>query len=267
MAKRQLSLTMLQTHHLNVHIAQKKCLDDINLQFTTHDYLCIIGPNGAGKSTLLKSLMGIGAASKGSITISGKPLEKISQKELARNISYVAQSHNQHLDFTVADFIKMARYPHHNIFSTWTTDDQVAFDSALFMTDTEAFTDRQIPSLSGGECQRVMIGAALCQQTPFLLLDEPTSFLDPRHQVEVHQLIQNLNQKHKISIIEVTHDINHAIQHSLHILALKEGKVFWKGRSTDFLASSTLSKIYNQEFVILKHPETGQNIALTSEQV
>lgn len=258
---------MIQTHHLNVDIAQKRRLDDINLQLSPHDYLCIIGPNGAGKSTLLKALMGIVPVSDGNILIAGQPLEQLSQKQLARHLSYVAQSHNQHLDFTVADFIKMGRYPHHGVFSSWEAADQAAFDNALYLTDTEAFLTRQIPTLSGGECQRVMIAAALCQQTPFLLLDEPTSFLDPRHQVEVHQLIQNLNQQHQIGIVEVTHDINHALQHSQHLLALKAGKVFWTGRSEGFLASSVLSSLYDQEFVLTKHPETGQDIALPSERV
>ena len=258
---------MIQTHHLNVDIAQKRRLDDINLQLSPHDYLCIIGPNGAGKSTLLKALMGIVPMNDGNILVANQPLKQLSQKQLARHLSYVAQSHQQHLDFTVADFIKMGRYPHHGVFSSWVAADQAAFDNAVYLTDTETFFARQIPTLSGGECQRVMIAAALCQQTSFLLLDEPTSFLDPRHQVEVHQLIQNLNQQHQIGIVEVTHDINHALQHSQHLLALKAGKVFWTGRSEDFLASSVLSSLYDQEFVLAKHPETGQDIALPSEQV
>ena len=258
---------MIQTHYLNVDIAQKRRLDDINLQLSPHDYLCIIGPNGAGKSTLLKTLMGIVPVNDGSILIADQPHEQLSQKQLARHLSYVAQSHQQHLDFTVADFIKMGRYPHHGVFSRWEAADQAAFDNALYLTDTETFLTRQIPTLSGGECQRVMIAAALCQQAPFLLLDEPTSFLDPRHQVEVHHLIQNLNQQHQIGIIEVTHDINHALQHSQHLLALKAGKVFWTGRSEDFLVSSALSSLYDQEFVLAKHPETGRDIALPSERV
>jgi len=258
---------MLCTHHLTVEFAQKKRLDDINLQLEPHDYLCIIGPNGAGKSTLLKTLMGIVSPSSGNIIIADSPLEQLSQRQLARHLSYVAQSHNQHLNFTVAEFIKMGRYPHHGVFSSWETADQTAFDNAVALTQTEAFLSRQIPTLSGGECQRVMIAAALCQQTPFLLLDEPTSFLDPRHQVKVHQLIQNLNQQHQVGIIEVTHDINHAVQHSQQILALKSGKAIWTGQATDFLASPHLSEeLYDQHFVLTKHPETGQQIALPSEQ-
>jgi len=105
----------------------------------------------------------------------------------------------------------------------------------------------------------------LCQQTPLLLLDEPTSFLDPHHQVEVHQLIQNLNQQHNISIIEVSHDLNHAAQHSKHILALKQGKNIWHGPSSELLETSRLQALYEQQFVFTTHPQTGAVVALPSE--
>jgi len=257
---------MLDIRHLSIDIAQQRRLDDISFQIKPHDYLCILGANGAGKSTLLKALMGIIPKSAGDILIANTPLEQLSQKQLARQLSYVAQSHNRHLDFTVTEFIKMGRYPHHGLFAHWSHEDQAAFDNAITLTHTEPFLARRIPTLSGGEGQRVMIATALCQQAPFLLLDEPSSFLDPRHQVEVHHLIQNLNQQHQVGIIEVTHDINHAVQHSEHILALKAGKTLWTGPSADFLTSSTLSELYDQPFVMTAHPETGHQIALPSEQ-
>lgn len=257
---------MLTIRHLNIDIAQQRRLDDINLQVKPDDYLCILGANGAGKSTLLKALMGIIPKSDGDIIIANTALERLSQKQLARHLSYVAQSHNRQLDFTVTEFIKMGRYPHHGLFSNWSSNDQAAYDNAVDLTQTEAFLGRHISTLSGGESQRVMIAAALCQQTPFLLLDEPSSFLDPRHQVEVHQLIRNLNQQHHIGIIEVSHDINHAVQHSSHILALKAGKAIWAGAAREFLTSSTLAELYDQDFVLTTHPETGQPIALPSEQ-
>lgn len=110
-----------------------------------------------------------------------------------------------------------------------------------------------------------MITAALCQQTPILLLDEPSSYLDPHHQVEVHQLIQVLNQQHNISIMEVTHDLNHACQRSKHILALKQGRCLWYGAATALLESTELEQVYDQRFVFTKHPQTGAKIALASE--
>lgn len=160
----------------------------------------------------------------------------------------------------------MARYPFHSALSDWQPTDQQALDSAFEITNTGQFSHRQMNTLSGGECQRVMIAAALCQQSPVLLLDEPTSFLDPHHQVEVHRLIQTLNQQHHISIIEVSHDLNHASHHSKQILALKEGQALWQGKADNFLDAERLKTLYDQDFVFINHPQTGAKIALPDEQ-
>lgn len=257
--------TLLDVGNLSVKIANKTLLSDINFQLEQSDYLCILGPNGAGKSTLLKALMNIINSTSDTLTLNQQPLSLMSQKELARQVSYVPQAHGHQLNFSVIHFIKMARYAHHSVFSDWSPDDQYALEQATNITHTEHFLNRQMHTLSGGEAQRVMIAAALCQQTPLLLLDEPTSFLDPHHQVEVHHLIHNLNQQHQISIIEVSHDLNHAAQHSKHILALKHGKKLWYGESADLLHSSHLHALYDQQFVFTTHPQTGAVVALPSE--
>ena len=256
---------MLSIENLSVEFVDKTLLSGINLDFQQGDYLCILGANGAGKTTLLKTLMGIIKPNTGQIFLHQQNLFTLSQKQLAKQISYVAQAHNHVLHFKVDEFIKMARYPYHSGFSDWSKTDQTAFEHAIAVTNTEAFLSRQITSLSGGERQRVMISAALCQQTPILLLDEPSSYLDPHHQVEVHQLIQVLNQQHNISIIEVTHDLNHACQRSKHILALKQGRCLWYGAATALLESTELGQIYDQRFVFTKHPQTGAKIALACE--
>ncbi|MDC9725890.1 MAG: ABC transporter ATP-binding protein [Gammaproteobacteria bacterium] len=256
---------LLDVQELSVEIGNKSLLSSISVQFQQGDYLCVLGPNGAGKSTLLKVLMGIVSSSAGEIKLNQQPLASLSQKELARQISYVPQAHGHQLNFSVIDFIKMARYAHHFAFSDWSKEDQNALEHAINITNTEDFLYRQMTTLSGGEAQRVMIAAAVCQQSPLLLLDEPTSFLDPHHQVEVHQLIQNLNQHHGISIIEVSHDLNHAAQHSHHILALKHGKVLWHGPSSELLQASHLHALYDQQFVFATHPQTGALVALPSE--
>jgi ABC-type cobalamin/Fe3+-siderophores transport system ATPase subunit len=256
---------MLSIENLSVKFTDKTLLSGINLDFQQGDYLCIIGANGAGKTTLLKTLMGIIKPSSGQVFLHQQNLFTLGQKQLAKQVSYVAQAHNHVLHFKVDEFIKMARYPYHSGFSDWSKTDQTAFEHAISVTNTETFLSRQITSLSGGERQRVMIAAALCQQTPILLLDEPSSYLDPHHQVEVHQLIQILNQQYNISIIEVTHDLNHACQRSKHILALKQGRCLWYGAATALLESTELEQVYDQRFVFTKHPQTGAKIALASE--
>ncbi len=256
---------MLDVKQLSVKTDNKRLIFEISFHLEHADYLCILGPNGAGKSTLLKALMGIVKTCSGDITLNKQSLVKLSQKQLAQHISYVPQAHSHQLNFNVRDFIKMSRYPYQSVLSEWTLKDKQAMERAIDITNISAFLSRQMQTLSGGESQRVMIAAALCQQTPLLLLDEPTSFLDPHHQVEVHQLIRHLNEQHNISIIEVSHDLNHAAQHSKHILALKHGKTLWYGQSSDIIQSSHLHALYDQQFVFTAHPQTGLMIALPSE--
>jgi iron complex transport system ATP-binding protein len=258
---------MLNVKQLSVAVGNKILISEISFQLKQGDYLCVLGPNGAGKSTLLKALMGIVKTEDANITLNGQTLIQLSQKKLARHISYVPQAYGRQLNFKVADFIKMGRYPYHSAFTEWTSNDKQAMDRAITITNVSQFLSRHMQTLSGGESQRVMIAAALCQQTPLLLLDEPTCFLDPHHQVEVHQLIRHLNTQHNISIIEVSHDLNHAAQHSKHILALRNGKTLWYGRSADILQATHLQTLYDQQFVFTPHPQTGAMVALPSELV
>ncbi len=256
---------LLEVNNLSIEIANTTLLSSISFQINNGDYLCVLGSNGAGKSTLLKALLGIINPTSGDILIQQQTLSQLSQKQRAQQISYVPQAHGPQLDFTVIDFIKMSRYAHHTALSDWASDDQDAFEKAIAITDTESFLQRQMQTLSGGEQQRIMIAAALCQQSPLLLLDEPTSFLDPHYQAEVHQLILKLNQQHGISVIEVSHDLNHAVQHSSSILALKNGAKMWFGAASEFLETEHVHTLYDQQFVFAKHPQTGAKIALVSE--
>jgi|SRR5690554_1554199 len=250
---------------ISVKIGDKVLIDAISCDIPQGDYLCIVGPNGSGKSTFLKTLNAILPLHSGTLHINSQPITRYSHKKLARLISYVPQSGGNHLTFTVEDFVQMARYAYHHILSDWQTTDRQAVEHALHITECQAFRHRKMSSLSGGECQRVMIAAALAQDTPVLLLDEPAAFLDPHHQVTVHRLIRKLNQQHHKTIIEVTHDINHAAQHSKHVLALLNGKRLWHGKSESFLDTERLQKLYQQAFVFTRHPHHNTPVALADE--
>jgi len=257
---------MIEVNQLSVKIHDKTLLEAIQFHVAQGDHLVIVGPNGSGKSTLLKGLLGILTADSGEIRIKHKPLTEFSQRELARLISYVPQSSGKQLPFEVEDFVKMSRYAYHTALSDWTPDDQAALDDALRITNTIQFRQRQMNTLSGGECQRVMIAAALCQQTPVMVLDEPTSYLDPHHQVEVHQLISRLNQQLGITVVEVSHDINHAGQQGRYVLALQDGKSLWYGPGEAFLEAQRLKTLYQQDFVFVPHPHSGRILALADPQ-
>lgn len=258
-------MLLINCRDLHINLSGEPILKGITFSVSEGDYLCITGPNGSGKSTLLRCLNGIITAVKGELTLMAKDLRQYRQKHIAALVSYVPQNSGRALPFTVDEFVKMGRYAHQSAFSDWTQLDQQAVQSALAITNCAAFQYRAMETLSGGECQRVMIAAALAQESPILLLDEPTSFLDPHHQVEVHQLIQSLNRDHGKTILEVTHDINHASQHAKQILALRDGKTLWQGEARDFLQASRLKQLYNQDFIFLPHPQTQRTIALIDE--
>ena len=253
---------MIEVQHLSVSLQDKTLLADIEFQLDKGDYLVVVGPNGAGKSTLLKAMLGIIDIDQGKIRYQDQPVADFSQRQLARLVSYVPQSSGRELPFAVEEFIKMSRYAHQHALSEWQPDDQQAVEDAMRITNTERFRDRQMSTLSGGESQRVMIAAALSQQTPIMLLDEPTSYLDPHHQVEVHQLISRLNRQLGITVVEVSHDINHAGQQGQTVLALLEGHSLWLGPGEDFLDKQLLQALYQQEFVFVPHPRSGRTIAL-----
>lgn len=253
---------MIEVRQLAVSLHDKTLLAEIDLKLEKGDYLAVVGPNGAGKSTLLKALIGIIKVDAGSIFYQDKSLADYSQRALARLVSYVPQSSGRELPFAVEEFIKMSRYAHQSALSQWQPEDQEAVEDALRITNTAQFRHRQMSTLSGGESQRVMIAAALSQQTPIMLLDEPTSYLDPHHQVEVHQLIVRLNRELGITVIEVSHDINHAGQQGQQVLALLEGYSLWMGPGEDFLDKHLLQALYQQEFVFVTHPRSGRTLAL-----
>jgi len=259
--------TLLECHNLTVSYHNKSVLKNISLSVSAHEYVCIVGPNGAGKSSFLKALMGIAEIESGAVLINQHKQADLNQKQLAKLISYVPQTQNQSLSFGVEEFIKMSRYPFHSAVSAWTKQDQTAVNYALEITKTQQFRQRNINELSGGERQRVMIAAALAQQTPILLLDEPMSFLDPHHQAEVQQILHELNKGCELTIIEVSHDINHASQHSDKIIAFKEGQLLWQGDSSSFLTAERLTELYEHEFVFVTHPQTGKTIALPSQSI
>lgn len=258
---------LIEVNDLQVDIENRPLLSRICFSVMAGEHLCITGPNGAGKSTLLRTLNAMMPLSNGQIFLKQKNLTSYSQKNIARQISYVPQNSGRAMPFVVEDFLRMARYPHLHWLGSWQQADQTAIEMALDITDCQHFRQRQMATLSGGECQKVMIAAALAQDTPIILLDEPTNYLDPHHQAAVQKLIKDLNHKHGKTIVEVSHDINHAGQHADRVMALKDGRLLWLGKAEQFLNAPLLQDIYQQDFVFVQHPHTGRNVALTANDL
>jgi iron complex transport system ATP-binding protein len=202
----------------------------------------------------------------GEVRLFGQPLESYSQRQLARRISYVPQAGNdQRFPYTVQEFVRMGRYPYSSFFGSADPGDNRAISSAMSRAGVEMFADRTLSTLSGGERQKVFIAATLAQETEIFLLDEPTAFLDYRHQREVSRVLKTMSRKSDATILTVTHDVNTAILTGGHILALRHGEVAWSGLTEDLISEQILSDIFDAEFRFIDDPVTGLRLLAPQE--
>ncbi len=241
----------------------KPILRDVSFSVAEREYLSIVGPNGAGKTTLLKCLDRIYTGGVGEIAVFGRPLAGYRQKELARRLSYVPQADGRIFPFTVEQFVLMGRYPYLSPFTSVRREDRDAVEEALRMTGTAQFRDRLLDTLSGGERQQVFIAAALAQGADVLLLDEPTTFLDYRHQGEIRDLLARVHAA-GTTIVAVTHDVNRAALDSGRIVALCEGAVVFCGPPDALMHGDVLRRIYGAEVLLVDHPATGLPVIVPS---
>ena len=252
----------MEISSLSLTIGQNPILRDVSFSVPEGQYLSIVGPNGAGKSSLLKCLMGIRSDWSGTFRVQGKPSGTMTQKQLAAQVCYVPQADGSLFPFTVRQFVLMGRYPHHSPFTFTGADDVEVVQRVLSLTGTERFAERDIRTLSGGERQKVLIAAALVQGARVLLLDEPATFLDPLHAGDVQNLLSDLNRESGVTILAVTHDINHAALYSDRVVALVEGQVAFDGSPGLFMDDAVLKRIYTRSFSFVAHPATGQPIVV-----
>jgi iron complex transport system ATP-binding protein len=236
---------------LSVRINGKTLLADLSLDIHEGDYLAVIGPNGAGKTTLLKAMLGLIRAGSGEIRLMGKRLERYSGRERARWIGYVPQASESGLSCTVEEFVMMGRYPYLSRFSPPGPRDRDAVNRAMALTETDRLRFRTLDTLSGGERQKVLIAGALAQQPRLLLLDEPSSFLDPRNESEVQALLQAVNRDVGVTVVSVTHNLNDVLRSARRVLGLQAGRVVHAGEVGDLLAPGVLRRIYNMHFRII----------------
>jgi len=224
--------------------------------------LVLVGANGAGKTTLLRSIAGLLHPKTGTVEVFGKPLRSYRRKELAARVAYVPQVDGRSAPFTVEQFVLLGRYPHLRPLSGPTACDLKAVQRALELTGTVHLRDRRLEALSGGEAQKVFIAACLAQEAPCLLLDEPTTFLDYRHQVEILRLLSDLNCSEGVTVIAATHDLGCALQVSQRALALHSGRIVFDGPAEELAREELLQEIYETAFCVVRHPVTGKPVPL-----
>lgn len=246
--------TTIETDNLRLSLGGADILRGISFAVLEGEYVSIIGPNGAGKSTFVKCLAGIYRDWQGSVDICGRDLRSYKHRELAKQISYVPQGGAEQMPFSVHEFVMMGRYPHLSPFTSCTPEDEKAVDKALELTGTREFRDRMMHTLSGGERQNVFIAAALAQGASILLLDEPVTFLDYRHQVNILATLKEINRKSGITIVAVSHDLNDAITWSDKIMAIRAGQNIFHGPPAELLDNMKLRDIYDMSFHFVPNP-------------
>lgn len=248
---------IIEFENVSLNLGTQRILDNVSLVVQAGDYLSLIGPNGAGKTTILKCLVRIIEEWQGEIRLNGQPLGQYSQKELAKWVSYVPQTQPcNDIPFTVEEFVTMGRYPYMDPFTPIHREDKDAVENAMEMTGVTVFRNRCLMDLSGGEYQKVLIAAALAQEAKILVLDEPSTYLDYKHQLEIRRLLTYINGILGITVILVTHDINDAIASSSRILALKGGKTVFCGDIKTLLEENVLESLYETSFLFVPRTDS-----------
>ncbi|MBR2140167.1 MAG: ABC transporter ATP-binding protein [Phascolarctobacterium sp.] len=234
---------IIKAQNICVSINDKEIVHNLSLEIPEGKVTAIIGPNGCGKSTTLKALSRI-LPYKGSVTFKGNEMSALSQREFAKSLAILTQSPQAPSDLTVNDLVEMGRFPHRGFLGRGGKDDKEHVEWALAQTGVTAMRNRLLNTLSGGERQRAWIAMALAQRPEVLLLDEPTTYLDICHQLEIMQLIGRLNQELGLTVVMVVHDLNHAIMYADHVVVVKAGKLVTSGAPREIITAELLAEVF-----------------------
>lgn len=237
-------------------------LNDLDLVVPHGKITVIVGANACGKSTLLRTMSRLITPRAGHVLLDGKSIHKMPSRELAKVMGLLPQSPIAPEGIMVADLVSRGRHPHQGMFARWTSADDEAVATALIATKTVELAERPVDELSGGQRQRVWIAMALAQQTEILLLDEPTTFLDISHQIEVLDLLTDLNQSRGTTIVMVLHDLNLAARYADHLVAMAGGRLHITGKPEEVLTEDNVRQVFGLESRIIIDPTSGRPLML-----
>ncbi|MBB3158018.1 iron complex transport system ATP-binding protein [Microbacterium proteolyticum] len=252
----------LTAEGLTLAYGDRVIVDDLDIAFPAGRITAIVGANGCGKSTLLRALARLLPPKTGRVVLDGKALHERPSKEVARILGLLPQSPIAPEGIAVADLVGRGRHPHQRALARWSTRDYEVVAEALAATGISDLADRSIDELSGGQRQRVWIAMALAQETDILLLDEPTTFLDVAHQVEVLDLLTDLNRDRGTTTVMVLHDMNMAARYADHLIALREGHVVAAGDPTAVMTSELIRDVFGLDALVVPDPVSGTPLVL-----
>ncbi|WP_445489095.1 ABC transporter ATP-binding protein [Niallia sp. 03133] len=256
-------MVRLYTEDISISYGERMIVKDLCVEIPDKKITTIIGSNGCGKSTLLKAITRIISHQSGSVVLDGENISKVNTKILAKKMAILPQTPETVMGLTVGELVSYGRFPHQKGFGKLTSKDIEAIDWALEVTGTKEFKYRPVDALSGGQRQRVWIAMALAQETDIIFLDEPTTYLDMAHQLEVLELLQNLNREQERTIIMVLHDLNQAARFADYIVALKDGEVVKAGNCEEVITHEVLKEVFHIDAEIGRDPRTRKPMCLT----
>ena len=242
--------TAIDVKQLSVTLGDSQILHDINVSVPVGKITTLIGPNGCGKSTLLRSMIGYIHSPRECVTILGKPLQSYSQSELARQMAFLPQVPNMPKDMTVEELVYCGRYPYQTWWKNTAKEDREIVDYALGITKTDHLRYQLIPSLSGGERQRVWIAMALAQEPKLLVLDEPTTYLDINHQLEIMELLKRLNEEQGLTVLMVLHELTQAVQYSHYMAVINNGHLVTSGETKSIISDHLFQQVFSVDVQI-----------------
>ncbi|WP_347551552.1 ABC transporter ATP-binding protein [Pseudalkalibacillus hwajinpoensis] len=255
-------MLVIQTDNLKIGYQDNIIVDQLNLNIPEGEITALVGANGSGKSTILKSLARLMKPKSGAVYLDGKAIHEQHTREVAKKMAILPQNPTAPEGLTVLELVTYGRFPHQKGLKALTIEDKEKIAWAIEMTGISEFANRPIDQLSGGQRQRAWIAMALAQDTNLLFLDEPTTFLDMAHQLEVLELLQKLNRQEGRTIVMVVHDLNHASRYAGHMVAIKNGTVMKTGTPKDVMKSEILEDVFGVRSDIIYDPRTGQPLCL-----
>ncbi|MGY2064194.1 ABC transporter ATP-binding protein [Blastococcus sp. SYSU DS0619] len=247
----------LAAEHVRLAYDDQVVVDDLDLQLTEGSFTAIVGPNGCGKSTLLKALGRLLRPTSGQVLLDGRAIARTPTREVAKVLGLLPQTPVAPEGLTVGDLVARGRHPHQNWLRQWSRDDEAVVTEALSWTSMSELADRPVDALSGGQRQRAWISMALAQGTDLLLLDEPTTYLDLSHQIDVLDLVGRLHAERGRTVVVVLHDLNLAARYAQRLVAMKDGALVASGAPAEVLTEQLLADVFELEARVITDPVAG----------
>ncbi|MBS7546484.1 ABC transporter ATP-binding protein [Ancylobacter oerskovii] len=248
------SPVLLHAHDVTIGYHGRDIVNRLSIDIERGQFTALLGPNGCGKSTLLRALAGLLAPKSGAISLEGQPIAQLSRKQMARRLSFLPQIPRAPDDITVRDLVEQGRYPHRRALAPWSAADRAACTEALELTHMVALAERPLAALSGGQRQRAWLAMTLAQSADILLLDEPTTYLDMAHQLELLALLRRLVDERGKTILAVLHDINQAGQFADKLALLSDGEITSMGPPADVITAEVVRTVFHVEGMVLVNP-------------